>query len=145
GVECYLPSSIASSVEAACEAQPARGYRVVPEEPTEAMLRAVQKAQCDHSSFEDWLYFSGDDARRDYAAMLTAATKDAGQGEARCAECGVELELVRPCKQQHPTCSQHPAPTEAERLAEALECLIIGACAVAVPHNGERAVLQDAL
>src|SRR5690606_11833133 len=25
--------------------QPAQGYRVVPEEPTEAMLRAVQKAQ----------------------------------------------------------------------------------------------------
>ena len=34
---------------------------------------------------------------------------------------------------------------EVERLAEALECMIIGACAVAVPHNGERAVLQDAV
>lgn len=30
-------------------------------------------------------------------------------------------------------------------LVEALECMIIGACAVAVPHNGERAVLQDAV
>lgn len=35
--------------------------------------------------------------------------------------------------------------SEGERLAEALECMIIGACAVAVPHNGERAVLQDAV
>jgi hypothetical protein len=34
---------------------------------------------------------------------------------------------------------------EVERLAEALKCMIIGACAVAVPHNGERAVLQDAV
>jgi len=34
---------------------------------------------------------------------------------------------------------------EVERLAEALECMIIGACAVAVQHNGERAVLQDAV
>lgn len=30
-------------------------------------------------------------------------------------------------------------------LLEALECMIIGACAVAVPHNGERAVLQEAV
>jgi len=34
---------------------------------------------------------------------------------------------------------------EVERLREALECMVIGACAVAVPHNGERAVLQDAV
>ena len=34
---------------------------------------------------------------------------------------------------------------ENEMLREALECMIIGACAVAVPHNGERAVLQDAV
>jgi len=34
---------------------------------------------------------------------------------------------------------------EADALREALECMIIGACAVAVPHNGERAVLQDAV
>jgi len=39
---------------------------------------------------------------------------------------------------------QPPAP-DVEALAEALECMIIGACAVAVPHNGERAVLQDAV
>jgi|GEM_PF-5299786 hypothetical protein len=37
------------------------------------------------------------------------------------------------------------AHAENKRLAEALECMIIGACAVAVPHNGERAVLQDAV
>lgn len=30
-------------------------------------------------------------------------------------------------------------------LVDALECMIIGACAVAVPHNGERAALQDAV
>jgi hypothetical protein len=30
-------------------------------------------------------------------------------------------------------------------LLAACECLIIGACAVAVPHDGERAVLQDAV
>ena len=39
---------------------------------------------------------------------------------------------------------QQPAPDVAA-LVEALECMIIGACAVAVPHNGERAVLQDAV
>lgn len=33
----------------------------------------------------------------------------------------------------------------APELLEALECMIIGACAVAVLHNGERAVLQDAV
>src|SRR5690606_39118229 len=34
---------------------------------------------------------------------------------------------------------------ECERLVEVLECMIIGACAVAVPHNGERGELQDAV
>ena len=37
------------------------------------------------------------------------------------------------------------ARAEVDALREALECMIIGACAVAVPHNGERAVLQDAV
>jgi hypothetical protein len=31
------------------------------------------------------------------------------------------------------------------KLADAVECLIIGGCAVAVPHAGERAVLQEAI
>lgn len=44
-----------------------------------------------------------------------------------------------------PYCKWTALKTENERLAGALECLIIGACAVAVPHKGERAVLQDAV
>lgn len=32
----------------------------------------------------------------------------AGEGAAKCAECGATLELVRLGKHQHPTCSQHP-------------------------------------
>jgi len=31
------------------------------------------------------------------------------------------------------------------RLVSALECMVVGACAVAVPHAGERAVLQEAV
>jgi len=33
----------------------------------------------------------------------------------------------------------------APQLLEALECMIVGACAVAVPHAGERQVLTDAV
>ncbi len=39
------------------------------------------------------------------------------QPEARCAECGAELELVRPGKHQHPTCSQAEQP-EAKGVAD---------------------------
>jgi hypothetical protein len=40
--------------------------------------------------------------------------------------------IVRACNSHHD-------------LLNALECLLIGACAVGVPHAGERAVLQEAV
>jgi hypothetical protein len=53
----------------------------VPVEPTEAMLRALQKAQGDHSDFEDWLEFECGDAQREWTAMLAAAPKPAEGGD----------------------------------------------------------------
>ena len=47
-----------------------------------------------------------------------------GEEDARCAECGVKLENVRPGKHQHPTCSQaQPFPTDEALLRQALEAL----------------------
>ena len=40
-----------------------------------------------------------------------------------CAECGVKLEIVRPGKHQHPTCSQAQPLTDEALLRQALEAL----------------------
>lgn len=41
--------------------------------------------------------------------------------------------------------AESAALAQVATLREALDCLLIGACAVGVPHKGEREVLQDAV
>lgn len=48
-------------------------YKMVPVVATEEMFRAAQEAEMDHDEFEDWMYFSGRQVAKQYAAMLAAA------------------------------------------------------------------------
>lgn len=67
--------------EAAGEWVVPEGWALVPDEMTEAMLLAVKQAHHDHSDFEDWLEFDGQDAQNDWEAALAAAPPPAGAGK----------------------------------------------------------------
>lgn len=49
------------------------GYALVPKEPGDAMRRAAQKADHDHSPHAEWLKYEWPDFRRVWVAMLAAA------------------------------------------------------------------------
>jgi hypothetical protein len=54
------------------------GMAAVPVEPTEVMLLAAKKADCDHSDNEDWLFEENEykDKTKLYKAMIKAAQEN---------------------------------------------------------------------
>ena len=63
--------------------------------------------------------------------------------ELRCKSCGTpwsdHLGIEGTCKELE------SSRLRIKELEEALKCMLIGACAVAVPHDGERRVLKEAV
>lgn len=51
------------------------GMQLVPKEPTKTMMKEAQVAQMDHSTFKEWMFMEGDDVKRIWKAMLSAAPK----------------------------------------------------------------------